>query len=434
MLSTPIIFQEIQRKVKFSQSKDKEIKQQGFNPFKLLPNEILLEIFSYLSPGELILSGFVSNRFQYISDDFILWRDLLVQHSEELDFLKVTYDQYGYNFIQKSNLSQKIEMNNSQPEETKKQKYEIVMNEFIPKIGENPKKCFENQFKKYSKALKDYKRRKKIKDLIRGFDNFFRNDFNSFFQKTTMIFIIIISIFFAVKFDHILNIPFWILIIPIFLWIFIVFAWAVFNLLTNYNSFYEVVGFSGIILCALGNLSYLFMIALRFDGFKSFPFHYLLIPFLFGSISLIVFWTIFLITYFKNEGWRTFYFRFSFLGYFLFLALGFSITHVLLVYKFEYFYNFKWFTIFLPIFLVQLIPFIEKFLLTFVFNRAFFDNWELNRFKTENILKMIINSIFFLSQLMILFRFNQILNIYWSFIFLPFFIFGISSIIFFWNI
>ncbi|KAJ6249978.1 dactylin [Anaeramoeba flamelloides] len=56
------------------------------DPFQDLPDEILLNIFSHLSPYHLAMCSFVNLQFNDISQDWLLWKDFFESNLNLLDF------------------------------------------------------------------------------------------------------------------------------------------------------------------------------------------------------------------------------------------------------------------------------------------------------------------------------------------------------------
>ncbi|KAJ5072674.1 dactylin [Anaeramoeba ignava] len=160
-----------------TENQKKTAEENGFN---LLPNELLLEIFQYLGIRELLMLSLVNSQLSYVSDDLILWRDLIHQNVGILDFDELSTNSSEIKIAKKIGLQEIFEQEKTDSYDS------IPTNKLTPKnpkkeeIYNFPKRFFLEQVKKVKKAEKQIQQNLNRQNRITKMGKFIDKYINSF--------------------------------------------------------------------------------------------------------------------------------------------------------------------------------------------------------------------------------------------------------------
>ncbi|KAJ3425823.1 f-box only protein [Anaeramoeba flamelloides] len=359
-----------------------------FNYFELLPDEIIFQIFSYFEkPVHLGYCSCVNKQFNRVADDWLLWKQVLKQNCDLLDFEEIQVNYFkptqligrmglveyfsedNYELTQKHQQQQQIQtqgqLHHHQQEGQFQQSSKIE--KLARKIRKNPKKIFVEQIQKVVNAetetylQRDYlKKKEKIEKI------------HEILYSPISIFFLFILIFpltmtlLCLKLENIMftTIPWTLLLIPLFFaLITLIFSMAIPIVCSLTNEIFQ----KAMVSCLSLFYFFIFSITLHADNFffttLTFP-----ATFLFLIVCVSIYSSR---KYYKknfgslnNDSTPKQYIIMQGSQYFysnLYLSVSF-ISFLLLVLKIDYDIPISWVLIFSPLFLGELISLVGLFI------------------------------------------------------------------------
>ncbi|KAJ5079575.1 dactylin [Anaeramoeba ignava] len=201
------IEQLITKKSKMDYSNKKIIPNQGSesgDPFQDLPDELMLEIFSYLEkPFELGICCPVNNQFARISNDYMLWKEIFRKYSGLFDYNTIRLvDSTYFEIMEPLGIEEYFNQNSEQNQSLQLQ------------IEQQPKKLFNEQIKKFLNLKKQQKKRQKAKERQKKLHKT-KLFLTSPGYVTTIFCLILISVMFACsKFESYFNKSYIFIVLP----------------------------------------------------------------------------------------------------------------------------------------------------------------------------------------------------------------------------
>ncbi|KAJ5079466.1 f-box only protein [Anaeramoeba ignava] len=351
--------------------KQKEIQKENQKEeinFQDLPDEIVLDIFSYLEPNNLIICSETCKQFNRIHNDWFLWKNIVRKYPLFLDFEKVTkkYDRSNlYNSFQEEYFftgSLGIEYY------FKNQKEDQISSKLVNLINKNGKTFVVDQMKKIIQARKSYEKKIKTEERKRKIHEFNEYKMSKLIKWSIVPFLLIFPIILiALKFDFQNSFLNWKMVL--FPWLysfFIFFFWWILHFYSYPNSDSEKLLLMGIGIGSGFMTIFFLLLALRLDHNLFIPNSVILTFFAISGSSLIIFWIIFLIQRFKASdlGKSDIVLVTNFLAY---VMISFPFVFISIKTAFNHFdsknSDSSWISTFIPLFILSLYPILALILI-----------------------------------------------------------------------
>ncbi|KAJ5068381.1 f-box only protein [Anaeramoeba ignava] len=371
--------------------------------FSELPDEMVLEIFTHLDPASLFKCSLVCQRFNLLSNDNLIWRNILEKNTNIFDFKKIEFDPFYYRFQIKEEIGIK---NYFQAKEEEKRIG--IEEDILDQIQNQPKELMKKQILILREIIKKIKSERKNQSRKSTLQNFVEKYFLKVILFSTILGIHFLpNLLACLRADEIIKGSWFFVFIPLYISItlFSIFSDLEIFLSRSFHDsdflLYVGIGVSGWFL-----LIFFIILPLKLDNSVDSPLILFLIPFFLFSIIMIYF----IVLFFKKlKNPSDFWFYLAVWGAIALGILCLDIFLILTSIKIDYNSSIKWEIVFIPLFaffFIFLIAFIVIFFLPKAESGAFF-------------FVLVCGVLILTSEIMTLTNLLSKTSIFWIYIYLP---------------